>query len=678
MSRLEPNLLEEGLLLHVGERMLDGEHLYRDIALISGPVPYAMVAGLFALFGPSVAAARAGIVVLHALACGAVYGLARHSGAGPWAHASAAALAAAPALLFPLPSTTFYATMSSTLALVVAWLALRGVGSARWGFAAGVAIALTALSKQTVGALLAITLVPAVTLCAPSGRRLIRGASVCGGGVVVAVLTLTLFAALGDLEVFARSLVTTPRSGVFDSPFINLWPPGKLAPEIFEFESLYLPEVFYILSDGRLHHPPAAVLLTQVLYALAPFALALTLARRLLGPLPAGVWMFAGACIACASNLFPRADAGHLAFAAPAAVAYAFCLGPAFAAPALAARGAVARIGAGAAILALAGATLWVGTQLYALAGEPSWGPRVDVPPVSPPKRASAVPRVIHYLRDRLEPGEAIFVARTEPLLYFATGARNPTPFTGLLQVWGLRGEQQDEILRVLEQIRFVVMSDIDEPIHTFYRDELPRVQAELERRFHVPPVFTGRERIDDWILVLERGADRGPTLIDLSDPELSPRAWVRGPDGALRPAPPPETRVPTRHNRRPLAMALGARGGGADWEIRVPERARFQAALGLRQVHGWRQPKWLRFEVKVSEGGGFRTLASQTLRFEAGSGEGRRWQELDVDLSALAGRRVTLRLDALTARSPRAGQVALWGSPRIAGAPEQGAAPVF
>ena len=76
MAPLEPNLLEEGLVLHVAERLLSGEHLYRDIRLVTGPVPYAIVAALFGAFGKSALVARAGVVALHALACGSVYGLA--------------------------------------------------------------------------------------------------------------------------------------------------------------------------------------------------------------------------------------------------------------------------------------------------------------------------------------------------------------------------------------------------------------------------------------------------------------------------------------------------------------------------------------------------------------------------------------------------------------------------
>jgi hypothetical protein len=125
MVPLEPSFLEEGMMLHVGERVLAGEHLYRDMRLVTGPFPFALVAGLLALLGKNALAARAGVIALHALACGSVYGMARRASIGPWAHAAAACLAFAPVWFFPLLSTTFYATIGEPR------LRLRLPGAAR-------------------------------------------------------------------------------------------------------------------------------------------------------------------------------------------------------------------------------------------------------------------------------------------------------------------------------------------------------------------------------------------------------------------------------------------------------------------------------------------------------------------------------------------------------------------
>ena len=671
MGRLEPNLLEEGLLLHVGERMLAGDALYSDIVLVTGPFPYTFVAAIFWLFGPKMLAARAGIALLHGLACGALFDMARRGRAGPWAHAAAAAMVCAPVLLFPLLSAAFYTTVSTSLTFIAAWLALRGIASMRFGFAAGVAIAAAALSKQTIGALLAVFFVTTVLSCAPRGQRVRHALAVCLGGAATAVITLGWFAAAGDLGVFVESLLATPAGGVFSSPFIDLWPPGELSPALEYLEYYYVPEVVFILRDGALNSPKFLVFLSQLLFVLPIAVVGATALLRAFGPLPSATWILFGATVACGSNLFPRADSGHLVFAAPAALAYTFCLVP-LVRRGVSAGGWPSRGAAGLAVLVLAVSSIQVGRALYAKAGEATYGPKVTVRPVSPPKRGGAVPRVIRYLRERLEPGEPIFVARTEPLLYFATDAPNPTPFTGALQVWGIRGEQQDTILEALDEVRFVVMSDLDEPIHTFFRDELPRVQAAFERFYTVPRTFTARKREEDWILVLERGPDRGPTLIDLSAPgkRAKATAWIRKPDGRRVPALGPVLDLPTRQNRRPLAHALGARGGGVDWELVVPRDGRLQVATGYRKLHRSKQPSHLEFVVRISTGGPFTKLAARTVEFGPLHGNGRRWNELEVDLSAYAGQRAVLRLEAISARVPRKGSVAFWGSPRIAGPP--------
>ena len=57
------------------------------------------------------------------------------------------------------------------------------------------------------------------------------------------------------------------------------------------------------------------------------------------------------------------------------------------------------------------------------------------------------------------------------------------------------------ELSAEAEQVRFVVMSDRDQALYTWYSDEVPAVQAFLERHFEVGPEFIGvddRGLIDD------------------------------------------------------------------------------------------------------------------------------------------------------------------------------------
>ena len=59
LTDLEPNLVEEGLLLHVAQRLVHGEHLYRDIVFFTGPLPFELLGLLFRIFGEEIAVGRA-------------------------------------------------------------------------------------------------------------------------------------------------------------------------------------------------------------------------------------------------------------------------------------------------------------------------------------------------------------------------------------------------------------------------------------------------------------------------------------------------------------------------------------------------------------------------------------------------------------------------------------------
>ena len=41
VAPFEPNMLEEGILLHVAQRIAHGEQLYRDVLAFTGPLPSA-------------------------------------------------------------------------------------------------------------------------------------------------------------------------------------------------------------------------------------------------------------------------------------------------------------------------------------------------------------------------------------------------------------------------------------------------------------------------------------------------------------------------------------------------------------------------------------------------------------------------------------------------------------
>jgi hypothetical protein len=662
---LDPNLLEEGIVVHTAERMIAGDHLYRDVISHTGPLPYELLAALFRLFGSEIVVARLAVVALQGVAAAALYAAARRAKAGVFAHAATAALVAAPVLLIPLFSTYFYSTLAFYLGVISVYAGLRGIGSTRWAVAAGALVAAIALCKQNTGVLFAVTFVPAVMLAAPTGERATRGAGVVLGGITVAVFTLLVYALRGDLSDFVYAQVELPFAmashATFRTPYINLWPPGVLSPVVRESWVMYLPSLYHLKYGLFAQIGPAIVVVTQLLYALPFIALALTLARALRGGLHPALWIHGGFLLAMAANLYPRADWGHLVVALPPTATQLLLL----AGTGRWARARPARAAAWLTVAVFAAATLGVGHWLHRIAGPPSFGPRVPLKPVSRNYRGPAVPRVIQYLRHHVRPNEAIFIPRQEPLLYFATGTRNATPFEGVLP--GLRAWQEPLILEALAGVRYVVMSDIDQPIYTYYGDELPAVQAYLERHFRIPSGYP----LDDysWINVLVRGRDRGRTVFDFVDERDRGRAWIRDASGRELPAREAPQRLAAKLLNRPLPIVLGPGGGGIDFDLVVPEGAEFQAGVGYRGLvsidHQYLHPPGTTLVVAIARGGEFEAV--EELRIDDAPTSGRRWMPVQVDLSAYAGERVTLRLEVRVARPLRGDRLAWWGSPRIA-----------
>ena len=55
VAGLEPNLVEEGFVLHFAQRLARGEHLYRDLVFFTGPLPFELLGALFRAFGEEIA-----------------------------------------------------------------------------------------------------------------------------------------------------------------------------------------------------------------------------------------------------------------------------------------------------------------------------------------------------------------------------------------------------------------------------------------------------------------------------------------------------------------------------------------------------------------------------------------------------------------------------------------------
>ena len=665
---LDPNLLEEGIVVHTAQRMSEGEHLYRDIASHTGPLPYEVLAVLFRLFGPHILIARLVVALLQGIATATVYASARRAGAGFFAHPAAAAIVAAPVLMIPLFTIYYYTTIAFYLGLMAVYAGLRSRESDGWAVAAGILVAAVALCKQNTGVQFAVIFVPAIVLCAPRGQRLRRTAATALGGTAMAALTLALYAARGDLSELFYAQVRLPfimaSSESFRSPYINLWPLGELGSGIRESWVMYLPSLYHMKYGLFVDIGRGVIAFTQLLYALPIFALAATALRAATRRVHPAVWIHGAFTMAMTAGLYPRADWGHLVVALPPAVVQLLLLtgGRAGESRATSApRRWIAVALAASFVVSAASVAAW----LHTIAGPPVFGPRIPFRAVSRALRQPAVPRVIRYLRTRARPGESIFVARMEPLIYFASDTRNPTPFEGILP--GLRDWQESTIVTALAGVRFVVMSDVDQPTFTYYSDELPAVWDYFERHFRFPPDYP----VDDynWIMVFARGPDRGETVVDFVAERAKGRAWVRESDGSVSAVAQPSRRLAARQLHRPLPIALGPGGGGIDFDVEVPEGAVFQAGIGYRYLAAvdarYLHPPGMTLVVSIRSDDEFTPLLSE--RIDDDLRTGRRWKPIEADLSLYADRAVTLRLEVRAKRSPPEGALSWFGSPRIA-----------
>ena len=668
MAPLEPNLLEEGMLLDTARRMAVGERLYVDIVSFTGPFPFALLAGLFEWVGEGVFVARGAVAALAGLSCAATFGIAQRAVGIERARLATALSATSPVLLFPTWSIYFYTTIAADLAVLAAYAAVRGRRAGAWAVAAGVLVALVALSKQTFGVLLAGAIFAAYAADRRSPQRLAATTRFALGGGAVAALTLGVYGVRGDLALLFESLVVLPMSldTTFQTAFMNFWPPGRFSPEVALNPALYLPFLDIVLRPDAGPTGPLGVLATQGLFALPWLALAATAIAAWRGSAPWPTWVHGGLVLTLATNLYPRGDWGHLAFVLPAAVVQLILVVPLLGDRAARERRAGLRTTVALAMIAVL--TIGTGVALWSTSGPPTFGPRVPLRPVSSALRTRAIPEVVSFLREHLEPGAPLWVARAEPLVYFATETRNPTRFSGVLPA--LREEQTRAALSALAEVRYAVMSDIDSQTYTYFRDELPAVQHYLERHFRVVPRFAANAGA--WLLVLERGPDRGETLLDLFDARDEARAWIRNARDRVRTVRLPDTPLSTRHNRRPLPIEIGRLGGGLDFPIDVVPDSVFQVDAGLGFVRGGGRVRPLFggvvLSVEIGVDGRFEEQVS--LEIPPGMVLEREWTPLEVDLGPWSGQRITVRLAWTPNEMLPAPTIGWWGSPRIAPRP--------
>ena len=681
VSIFEPVWLEEGMLVHISERLASGDVLYRDVSAFTGPFPYELLALLFRFFGPELWVPRLAVVVLQSLACASAFGLGKQLGGLRLAHGAALVVALSPLLFFPFLSIYYYVTVAVALTLMATYASMRGQESLAWAGLSALLVVSVALSKQTLGLALAVTISLAWAVMTVRERRFVPLLAFWSIAALASLGVVGVYVLRGELDLLVKSLVEIPLSlgEDFHVSWINFWPLGELNLERGG-ELLYLPWIYGTTFNFFSDPPPLLIVLTQGLFALPFFAIGITLIQAIAGRMTPVTWLTFAALVATMTNLYPRPDWGHLVFVLPLSLMQLWLVvGGAREASGNANAGRIRLLWFAIPLLLISGL---MAALILRAAVPANWGPRVPFWSVSHQNRSLALPRVIDFLRTRVVPGEFIFVARSEPLIYFATETQNPTPYSGVIP--GGLEEQQPAVLKGLSLVNFVVMSEIDQPGYTYYREELPKVQRYLERNFEIADPFL--ESASDWIVVMERIEDRGPSVFDLADHQGEARRWMRQ-SGVEHEGPAPP-KMATVHNRRPVAFYLGEGGGGIDFVLDLPQDPIFESEVGFPSLKSetflFEHPRKTEISVLVSlDGENFERLEGWTIESARGSflkehHPMRRWRSIEADLSPYGGKRVKLRLEA-SSRSPgRPDMPAMgwFGSPRIIDSPKADVVP--
>ncbi|MEE9576761.1 MAG: sulfatase [Gemmatimonadota bacterium] len=119
------------------------------------------------------------------------------------------------------------------------------------------------------------------------------------------------------------------------------------------------------------------------------------------------------------------------------------------------------------------------------------------------------------------------------------------------------------------------------------------------------------------------------------------------------------------QQNRRSLFVHAPSR---VSYRVRVPEGGRLDVGLGVL-----REDEPVTFRVEAIDDGAAANGGQAEVLFERTYEEAERWGQISVDLSAFAGRAITLTL-ATDSKTP--GTVAFWGSPIVSRAPGAAAGP--
>ena len=321
-------LSDEGYLLQQALDLLGGRVLYRDMDAFITPGIWFTLAGVFAIFGPSVLASRVVILIVYVALALTGYRIVAPIAGRRWGLASVASLLLFSVWAFPAWTFAFYSPVAVVLGLagierLMSWQRRGAVSDLAW---MGALIGLSICFKQNYGvfAALAAILGYAATRLQTndwrgSGREIGLASLAAFGAGLPFLLYLVAQGALADAW---TSLVVHPFEfgGRHDIPYLalsDLWRPDLLPTGVEKLTYLSFP----VLNTPPLPVPggPALAIRLHVLaYWLAPLLIfggvgVSVAAGRARGKrLDSALFTINAAAGLIFLGVFPRADFNHL------------------------------------------------------------------------------------------------------------------------------------------------------------------------------------------------------------------------------------------------------------------------------------------------------------------------------------------------------------------------------
>jgi hypothetical protein len=442
--------MDEGQLVAIAARILDGEVLYRDVHTGLFPGIYYLSAFLFTAAGTDVIVTRWAALVINSVTVVLLYLLALRTTPLRWAVLAPLLYVALIPIAFPGLTMLNYSPLAlmfgfAALLFLIRYMEDAGLANAA---AVGVFAAAATLTKQNFGGLVVLALLATVALCRGGSARarssLTSGflAATATASALAAVVVLQL-AANGALPYFLESAILAlfhHQASSFNNPIPPLLGPHPVTDGRFNF--LYLPPalVSYLLQG---EHPLGLTLSSIARTLVIKLSYGLALGALIAGPVV--IWLTrkpaapnerrAATAIGAFAfflffGLFPSAIWLHLAYVAPPLILLTAVVAARIGSLLSSGQHPASRAWQGACFLLVAGGlmiSMLIVRDIRRWNSEPLLMQRGSL--FVQPDVASRLRSAGAFVTSLTAPGDPIFVAPTMPILYFLTGRHNPTPY---------------------------------------------------------------------------------------------------------------------------------------------------------------------------------------------------------------------------------------------------------